>query len=143
VEQRIGRCHRYGQKHDVVVINFLNERDETDKRVLELLTENFNLFNGIFGASDDVLGTIESGVDFEKRILAIYRQCRTDAEIDAAFRALQAEMEERIQSRMQDTRRLLLENFDEDVYERLRLQMADTQAQLDRFGRRFWGSRVS
>ena len=23
IEQRIGRCHRYGQKNDVVVINFL------------------------------------------------------------------------------------------------------------------------
>jgi superfamily II DNA/RNA helicase len=68
VEQRIGRCHRYGQKHDVVVINFLNERNQADRRVLELLTEKFNLFNGVFGASDDVLGSIESGVDFEKRI---------------------------------------------------------------------------
>ena len=28
IEQRIGRCHRYGQQHDVVVINFLNERNE-------------------------------------------------------------------------------------------------------------------
>ncbi|MDP1934873.1 MAG: SNF2-related protein, partial [Nitrosomonas sp.] len=68
VEQRIGRCHRYGQQHDVVVVNFLNERNQADRRVLELLTEKFNLFNGVFGASDDVLGSIESGVDFEKRI---------------------------------------------------------------------------
>lgn len=30
VEQRIGRCHRYGQKHDVVVINFLNQKNEAD-----------------------------------------------------------------------------------------------------------------
>src|SRR5689334_12435345 len=51
IEQRIGRCHRYGQKHDVVVINFLNERNEADRRVLELLTEKFSLFNGVFGAS--------------------------------------------------------------------------------------------
>lgn len=138
VEQRIGRCHRYGQKHDVVVINFLNERNEADRRVLELLTEKFNLFNGVFGTSDDVLGTIESGVDFEKRILSIYQECRTHEEIDSAFRALQAEMDERIQSRMLDTRKLLLEHFDEDVHERLRLQMADAQAQLDRFGKRFW-----
>lgn len=39
IEQRIGRCHPYGQKHDVVVINFLNERNEADRRVLELLGE--------------------------------------------------------------------------------------------------------
>ncbi|OGR05831.1 MAG: ATP-dependent helicase [Deltaproteobacteria bacterium RIFOXYD12_FULL_50_9] len=138
VEQRIGRCHRYGQQHDVVVINFLNERNEADRRVLELLTEKFNLFSGVFGASDDVLGSIESGVDFEKRILAIYQQCRTPAAIETAFKALQAEMDERIQARMSDTRKLLLENFDEDVHERLRIQLHDAKVQLDRFSKRFW-----
>jgi len=138
IEQRIGRCHRYGQKHDVVVINFLNERNEADRRVLELLTEKFTLFNGVFGASDEVLGSIESGVDFEKRILAIYQQCRTTEQIDAAFRALQAEMDEQIRTRLDDTRRKLFEHFDEDVHQRLRLQLADAKAQLDRFGQRFW-----
>jgi superfamily II DNA/RNA helicase len=138
IEQRIGRCHRYGQKHDVVVVNFLNERNDADRRVLELLTEKFTLFNGVFGASDEVLGSIESGVDFEKRILAIYQECRTTEEIDAAFRALQVEMDEQIRSRLDETRRKLFEHFDEDVHQRLRLQLADAQAQLDRFGQRFW-----
>ena len=138
VEQRIGRCHRYGQKHDVVVINFLNERNQADRRVLELLTEKFNLFNGVFGASDDVLGSIESGVDFEKRILTIYQECRTSEEIEIAFQSLQKEMDERIQARMSDTRKLLLENFDEDVHERLKVQLSDTKAQLDKFSKKFW-----
>jgi len=138
IEQRIGRCHRYGQKHDVVVINFLNERNAADQRVLELLAEKFKLFDGVFGASDEVLGAIESGVDFENRILAIYQECRTPAEIDAAFRKLQAEMDEQIRTRLDDTRRKLFEYFDEDVHQRLRLQLADTQAQLDRVGKRFW-----
>jgi len=138
IEQRIGRCHRYGQKHDVVVINFLNERNEADRRVLELLTEKFSLFSGVFGASDDVLGSIESGVDFEKRILAIYQECRTPEAIDAAFRALQAEMDEQIRTRLDDTRRALFEHFDEDVHQRLRLRLADARAQLDRVGHRFW-----
>jgi hypothetical protein len=138
IEQRIGRCHRYGQRHDVVVINFLNERNEVDRRVLELLGEKFSLFNGVFGASDEVLGTIESGVDFERRILVIYQECRTPEEIDAAFRTLQAEMDEQIRTRMDDTRRTLFEHFDEDVHQRLRLQLDDAKAQLDRFGQRFW-----
>lgn len=138
IEQRIGRCHRYGQLHDVVVINFLNERNEADQRVLELLTEKFSLFSGIFGASDEVLGTIESGVDFEQRILAIYQECRTTAEIDGQFRRLQDEMDEHIAARMAETRKDLLEHFDEDVHERLKIELADAKAQLDRFGRRFW-----
>jgi hypothetical protein len=138
IEQRIGRCHRYGQKHDVVVINFLNERNEADRRVLELLGEKFSLFNGVFGASDDVLGSIESGVDFEKRILAIYQECRTSEEIEAAFIKLQEEMDESIRARMDDTRRKLFERFDEDVHQRLRIKLADAKAQLDRVGQRFW-----
>ena len=138
IEQRIGRCHRYGQEFDVVVINFLNERNEADRRVHELLSEKFNLFSGVFGASDEVLGSIESGVDFERRILAIYQQCRTHEEIDAAFRQLQEEMEESIKARMDDTRKILLEQFDEDVHSRLKLRLSDAHANLDRIGRLFW-----
>ena len=138
VEQRIGRCHRYGQKHDVVVINFLNERNAADRRVLELLGEKFRLFSGVFGSSDDVLGSIESGVDFEKRILSIYHECRTEAEIESKFDQLRDELEEQIQSRMSDTREILLEHFDEDVHQRLRLQLKNAQDQLDKFGKRFW-----
>jgi superfamily II DNA or RNA helicase len=138
IEQRIGRCHRYGQQHDVIVINFLNERNEADQRVHTLLSEKFNLFSGVFGASDEVLGSLESGVDFEKRILQIYQDCRTPDAINAAFDALQAEMDQQIKSRMDDTRRALLEHFDEDVHARLKLRLADTRAQLDRVGQKFW-----
>jgi len=138
IEQRIGRCHRYGQKHDVVVINFLNERNEADRRVHELLSEKFNLFSGVFGASDEVLGSIESGVDFERRILAIYQQCRTLPEITDAFQKLQQEMDESIKARLDDTHKVLLERFDEDVHARLKMQLSDAQVNLDRISRLFW-----
>jgi hypothetical protein len=138
IEQRIGRCHRYGQKHDVVVINFLNERNEADQRVYQLLSEKFQLFTGLFGASDEVIGTVESGVDFEKRVLAIYQSCRTSEQIAEAFKTLQAELEQQIKARMDDTRRQLLENFDEDVHARLKFRLDATKQQLDRFTRLFW-----
>jgi SNF2 family DNA or RNA helicase len=100
IEQRIGRCHRYGQKCDVLVVNFLNRKNEADRRVFELLDQKFNLFKGVFGASDDVLGAVESGVDLEKRIAAIYQDCRTSDEIRTAFDALQRELDETIQAGM-------------------------------------------
>jgi ERCC4-related helicase len=139
IEQRIGRCHRYGQRFDVVVINFLNTRNHADQRVLELLTEKFNLFSGVFGASDEVLGRIEGGLDFEKRILQIYDTCRQTEQIEAAFNKLQAELEESIADRIQDTQSQLLEHFDEDVHDRLKLRLEDTEARLDQLGRWFWG----
>lgn len=138
IEQRIGRCHRYGQKHDVVVINFLNERNAADRRVYELLEQKFNLFTGVFGASDEVLGSIEGGVDFERRILEIYQGCRSETEIQSAFEKLRLELDEQIQIRMRDTRRMLLEHFDEDVHQRLKVNLAGAQKQLDRIGRLFW-----
>lgn len=138
VEQRIGRCHRYGQTHDVVVINFLNQANAADQRVLEILTEKFQLFRGVFGASDEVLGSIESGIDFEKRVLRIYQDCRTPAEIDAAFKRLREEMDASIQSRMAETRREVLENFDEDISLRLRDSLTAAEERLDRVSRAFW-----
>ena len=121
IEQRIGRCHRYGQRHDVVVVNFLNRRNEADQRVFQLLSEKFQLFDGVFGASDEVLGALESGVDIERRIADVYQECRTSEEIQTAFDALQAELEEQVQSRMAETRQTLLDNFDEDVHARLKV----------------------
>lgn len=139
IEQRIGRCHRYGQQHDVVVVNFLNERNAADRRVFEILRDKFNLFSGVFGASDEVLGSIESGVDFERRILAIYQECRTQAEIEQAFKELQTEMETTIESRLAETRQALLENFDQDVHDRLKVSLGEAREQLNQWGRYFWG----
>lgn len=138
IEQRIGRCHRYGQKHDVVVINFLNERNAADQRVHELLEEKFSLFSGVFGASDEVLGALESGVDFERRVIDIYQGCRSPEEIEAAFESLQVELEDQIQSRLQSTRSLLLEHFDEEVHDRIKVNLDGTREKLDRIGRAFW-----
>lgn len=138
IEQRIGRCHRYGQKHDVVVINFLNRKNEADQRVFQILSEKFRLFDGVFGVSDEVLGALESGVDFEKRIADIYQSCRTPTEIDAAFDALQSDLQEQIGAQMATTRAQLLENFDEDVHRRLRLHLNEAQTQLDRLHAALW-----
>lgn len=85
IEQRIGRCHRYGQKNDVVAINLLNTQNEADKRVYEILSEKFKLFEGVFGASDIAIGALESGTSFEKTVLDIYQRCNTAAEFKKAF----------------------------------------------------------
>ena len=130
IEQRIGRCHRYGQKHDVVVLNFLNRRNAADQRVYQLLSEKFRLFDGVFGASDEVLGALESGVDIERRIAQVYQECRTTEEIAAAFDKLQEELDAEIQTRMAEARRNLLEHFDEDVRARLRVYQDKTLESL-------------
>lgn len=138
IEQRIGRCHRYGQRHDVVVINFLNKSNAADRRVYELLDEKFRLFDGVFGASDEVLGSISSGTDFEQRIAYIYQTCRSEEEIQAAFDQLKAELSPEIDERMQQTRTVLLENFDDEVRARLRDSEDSSRRLLRRYEERLW-----
>jgi len=133
IEQRIGRCHRYGQKHDVIVINFLNRKNAADERVFQLLDQKFNLFSGIFGSSDEILGAIEDGVDFEKRIFNIYQTLRAPEEIMTAFDALQKELDGQIAARMTEARQSILDNFDEDVASRLKGCEQDTIRGLDKF----------
>ncbi|MBY0537818.1 DEAD/DEAH box helicase [Patescibacteria group bacterium] len=138
IEQRIGRCHRYGQKFDVVVINFLNKKNAADQRVYELLNEKFKLFNGVFGASDEVLGAIQSGVDFEKRIVEIYQTCRSEVEIKTAFDALRAELDEQLTSKLTEANKKLFEHFDEEVREKLKVQDANTKQALATQERYLW-----
>ena len=135
IEQRIGRCHRYGQKHDVVVVNFLNRKNAADQRVYELLAEKFQLFEGVFGASDEILGAIESGVDFEKRIVAIYQNCRRPEDIESAFNQLQLELSLEINASMTSTRQKLLEHFDDEVREKLKVRDEASRACLNRYER--------
>jgi superfamily II DNA or RNA helicase len=120
VEQRIGRCHRYGQKIDVTVVNFLNLRNHAEQRIFQLLDEKFRLFDGVFGASDEVLGAIESGVDFERRVLEIVQSTRSEADINAEFDRLQSDLQSDIDTAVLDARKRLLDRVDEDVVRRLK-----------------------
>jgi superfamily II DNA/RNA helicase len=135
IEQRIGRCHRYGQKYDVVVVNFLNKKNAADLRVYELLAEKFRLFDGVFGASDEILGAVESGMDFEKRIATIYQKCRTQEQILFEFNQLQKELEAEIAEGQKDAREKLLNNFDQEVVEKVRVQ---SNNYLNRFNYHLW-----
>lgn len=138
IEQRIGRCHRYGQKHDVVVVNFLNIKNAADQRVYELLDQKFQLFDGVFGSSDEVLGAIGNGVDFEKRIAQIYNDCRTIEEIKDAFDNLQDELRPEISEKIQTVRTTLLEHFDEEVKEKLKSNLLETKQHLNTFEDKLW-----
>jgi uncharacterized protein GlcG (DUF336 family) len=121
VEQRIGRCHRYGQQRDVLVLNFLNRQNAADARLFDLLSQKLALFDGVFGSSDEVLGALGSGIDFEKRVLDIYQSCRSPDEVDQAFSKLRGELDARISARFAAARALLFERFDGEVRGRLRV----------------------
>jgi ERCC4-related helicase len=138
VEQRIGRCHRYGQEHDVVVVNFLNASNAVEARVFELLQNKFKLFDGVFGSSDEVLGTIESGIDFEKRIIEVYKQCRTKQEIEHYFNQLQKEFEDQIDEKVKVVQTKLFEHFEASVIEKLKITLSETKVFIEKFEKWLW-----
>ncbi len=133
VEQRIGRCHRYGQKIDVTVVNMLNLRNKAEKRVHDLLDQKFKLFSGVFGASDSVLGVIESGIDFERKVVEAVQRGRTDAEVEQEFEKIEEQLSEKIAADMQDARRKLFDAMDRDVVARLRGRGDEINHILDAF----------
>jgi hypothetical protein len=135
IEQRIGRCHRYGQKFDVVVVNFLNRANAADVRIYQILDQKFRLFDGVFGASDEVLGAVQSGVDFEKRIVAIYQQCRTPEQISFEFDKLQQELESEVAEARSVAQEQLLNNFDQEVIEKVRIEAGKSR---NRFEELLW-----
>lgn len=137
IEQRIGRLHRYGQKFDVVVVNFLNQKNLADQRVYELLCEKFQLFEGVFGASDGILGSIDS-LDFERRIVEIYQTCRTEKEIEKKFAELRDMLSPEIDEKMNEIKKKILENFDDVVIERLKISDKNSREYLSRYDTMLW-----
>lgn len=133
VEQRIGRVHRYGQTNDVVVVNFVNRKNPADQRVFDLLSEKFKLFEGVFGASDEILGAIEGNIDIERRIYEIYQKCRNDEEIQYEFDQLQKQLEGVLAVKEENARRTLLNNFDRDVVAALKTRRNESRDFLQKY----------
>ena len=130
IEQRIGRCHRYGQNHDVVAINLLNTDNEADRRVYDILSKKFELFEGVFGASDVALGALESGISFEKRILDIYQNCKNITAVRKAFAELNRQLDVKKNAHAAELRSILLTESKEAKGESLEKTKADIDKYL-------------
>lgn len=138
VEQRIGRIHRYGQKCDVVIINFINKENVADVRLYEILQHKFKLFDGVFGASDEILGSLADGVDFERAVASIFELCRTTEEINRAFDELQASLSVERDAKLEETRQLVLENLNPTTQEKLQVMKQRVEDYLERRKQIFW-----
>ncbi|MBQ9034615.1 MAG: DEAD/DEAH box helicase family protein [Alphaproteobacteria bacterium] len=138
VEQRIGRVHRYGQKCDVVIINFINKKNIADVRLYEILQQKFKLFDGVFGASDEILGTLSDGVDFERAVAAIFDLCRTTEEINRAFDELQESLGVQREEKLEEAKQLVLENLSPTTQEKLHIMKQRVEDYLERRKQIFW-----
>ncbi len=123
IEQRIGRCHRYGQQKDVMVINCINEDNETEKRVYQILENKFSLFKNVLGAGDAILGTLSNALHFETRINDILNKFKTPEEREFWLRQFEADIDEetrKLRDRKVSQARQLLDELDPHVKNKLR-----------------------
>jgi hypothetical protein len=145
IEQRIGRCHRYGQQHDVTVINFLASDNEAQQLTFEILSNKLDLFGRVLDASDVVLHEPSTdapekltgvlGSDFETRLRRIYERARTLDEITAELRRLREQMEDerrKYEETWTRTAGLIESRFDDSVKQVLRRIQADLPRGLAR-----------
>ena len=79
MEQRICRCHRQGQKSDVLVINLISKENMADARIVELLRKRVLQFDGIFGLSDAIMD------NFDVSIKDMLKQRRDKKDIQGSF----------------------------------------------------------
>jgi Helicase conserved C-terminal domain/SNF2-related domain len=133
IEQRIGRCHRYGQQHDVTVINFLARDNEAQALTFEILSQKLELFGTVLDASDHVLHQsggpgVEAlatalGPDFEAQLRKVYERARTLEEVSAELRSLRdkvADGRRRFEETRSRTEGVIEQQFDEGVRRRFR-----------------------
>ncbi|MCD6122171.1 MAG: DEAD/DEAH box helicase family protein [Spirochaetales bacterium] len=123
IEQRIGRCHRYGQQKDVLVINCINADNETETRIYEILDKKLKLFRGVMDFSNEVLGALSKALNFEVKVNEILNKFRTPEERSIMLKKFEEEIDEEtkklINKRLQNTRNLI-NNLDENVKNRLK-----------------------
>jgi len=149
IEQRIGRCHRYGQRHDVTVINFLAKDNLAQALTLEILSQKLELFGTVLDASDQVLhrpsGNLRGevlvsvlGSDFESELHRIYDRARTLDEVTAELQALRdkvAEERKRFEEAHARTADLIEKRLEENIQRVFRQHKEGTAgalAELDR-----------
>ena len=147
IEQRIGRCHRYGQQRDVTVINFIAKDNEAQRLTFDLLSTKLDLFGDVLDMSDVVLQTPRSnaaeelvsalGPDFENQLRRIWERARSVREVEDELRRLGETMEERRQELERIKRRTVgliesgLDDSVRDVFRRIEGDLPDALATLD------------
>ncbi len=147
IEQRIGRCHRYGQKHSVLVINFVAGDNEAQQLTFEILSEKLDLFGQVLDASDQILHSptgqapesIASalGPDLETSLRHIWERARSLDEVHAELRALRERVGEhrrRFEETCRRTNGIIENRFDEkvrQVFRKRKEELPDALRDLD------------
>ncbi|MDH4363868.1 MAG: DEAD/DEAH box helicase [Acidimicrobiia bacterium] len=81
IEQRLGRIHRIGQQHDVLLENLVAS-GTIEERILRVLETKINVFELVVGELDMILGRVEESFDFQAAVFAAHVESSDDDELD-------------------------------------------------------------
>lgn len=148
IEQRIGRCHRYGQERDVTVVNFISADNAADRVMFEILARKLDLFGRVLDASDRVLHEPTSdvpealvgslGLAVERALQRIHEQARSTDQLVRELEGLRDDVDSRRRSVEDEWRRaagLIQSRLDGEVlrvFRSIRDGLPDSLARVDR-----------
>ena len=87
IEQRLGRLHRVGQDHDVLLTNLVAS-GTIEEQVLRVLEAKINLFELVVGELDMILGRVDADFDFETTVFDAFVASGDDAEFGERMAAI-------------------------------------------------------
>jgi SNF2 family DNA or RNA helicase len=88
IEQRIGRVHRLGQKHEVTIFN-LSATDTIEAYILELLARKIRMFELVIGELDLILGQLDDPRGMEHYLSEAWAGSKSEAELLQKIQALE------------------------------------------------------
>src|SRR5262249_21686602 len=148
IEQRIGRCHRYGQRRDVTVVNFIARDNESQWLTFEILSNKLDLLGRVLDASDTILHVPKTNtpdidvsvrsLELETDLRNIYSRSRTIDEVTREIAALRDKIGEHRDAYEREyarTSQIIESRFDENVrkvFKSLRDELPEGLALLDR-----------
>ena len=91
IEQRLGRIHRIGQEHDVMLVNLVS-LGTIEERILSVLETKLNLFELVVGELDMILGQVSDDFDFERYVFDSHLASADDTELAGRLETLGDEL---------------------------------------------------
>lgn len=132
MEQRICRCHRQGQKSDVLVINMLSKENLADVRMLELINKRTLQFNGIFGMSDDIVG------NFDLKLNEVLEKFRPASDVAQSFKDTLKEHQASNEELVKNSENVLFTTFTKSIADKITVTPQYIEEQAQELNRDLW-----
>lgn len=136
MEQRIDRCHRLGQEHDVLSVAFIDPNNFADVRKLELVNKRMLVTDGVFGLTDDILGGFTE--DSKGAFSVISQRLRSKAQIEQAYRQTLDTYEEHNRQAVSNAEQLLFTTFTKELADKINIRPQYIQHRVQELHNDLW-----